>query len=100
MKLARGKLKNAKQNSTVLIFAHYLEDIYLSLPGYAESGKVHDFVYGLKPNIKEAVQLHEPTSFLAAVRFAQEKESAMGRPGLRQTASPMGLGMMSAKPLS
>ena len=97
-KLARDKLKNAKQNSTVLNFAHYLEDIYLSLPDYAESGKVHDFIYGLKPSIKEAVQLHEPTSFLAAVRLAQEKESAMGRPGLRHSASPMDLGVMNAKP--
>ena len=94
-KLARDKLKSARQNSTVLNFAHYLEDIYLSLPGYSDSAKVHDFIYGLKPHIKEAVQLHEPTSFLSAVRLAQEKESASSRSNSRpQSSAPMDLGIL------
>ena len=95
-KLARDKLKNAKQTSTVINYAHYLEDVFLSLPDYAEAGKVHDFIFGLKPHIKEAVQLHEPTSFLAAVRLAQEKESAMSRPPSKPSATPMDLGVMDA----
>ena len=94
-KLARDKLKHARQTSTVIQFAHYLEDLFLSLPHHDEGAKVHDFVFGLKPHIREAVQLHEPSTFISAVRLAQEKESAMVKG--THSATPSDLKFLSAK---
>ena len=77
---ARDKLKRAYQSGTVLQYAHRLEEIFLSIPSHPEPAKVHDFVFGLKPRIREAVQLLEPKTFAEAVRIAQEKENANPEP--------------------
>ena len=97
-KLARDKLKQARQTSTVISYAHYLEDLFLALPSHDEGAKIHDFVFGLKPHIREAVQLHEPTSFISAVRLAQEKESAMHKGTQLPSANPSSLKSLSVKP--
>ena len=73
---ARDKLKKAYQAGSVLQYAHRLEEIFLSIPEHPKAAKVHDFVFGLKPRIREAVQLLEPKTFAEAVRIAQEKENA------------------------
>ena len=77
VKRARDKLKSARQVTSALDFAHQLEELYLYLPGYPEEMRVHDFVYGLKPAIKEAVLLHDPKSFAEAVRIAQMKDNLL-----------------------
>ena len=93
-KTARDALKTVTQRGTVLQFAHRLEEIFLSLPEHPESYKIHDFTFGLKPHIREAVQLAEPTTFTQAVRIAQEKENASSDRG----PQPMELGQLQTTP--
>ena len=93
-KSARDALKIATQKGTVLQFAHRLEEIFLSLTEHSEASKVHDFSYGLKPYIREAVQLAEPKTFAEAVRIAQEKENASSDRG----PQPMELGQLQVAP--
>lgn len=90
---ARDKLKRAYQTGSVLQYAHRLEEIYLSIPEHPEAAKVHDFVFGLKPKIRESVQLLEPKTFSEAVRIAQEKENANSD---AQGPSPMDVDLHAA----
>ena len=90
---ARDKLKKAYQTGSVLQYAHRLEEIFLAIPEHPEPAKVHDFIFGLKPKIRESVQLLELKTFAEAVRIAQEKENTNPE---AQGPSPMDVDLHAA----
>lgn len=101
--LARDRLHNLRQVTSVQDYAHRFRQLLLEIDDVSEATKVSDFVRGLKPEVKRHVKLHAPTTlneaFVTAIRadtvvYATEREKRRTYQG--QRPKPMELGAIQA----
>lgn len=71
VKLARDRLAQLKQLTSVREYAFRLRLTLLEIPGIAEEEKLDRFVRGLKPHVRKDVELRDPKTLEEAVSQAE-----------------------------
>ena len=70
-RIAREKLTNLRQTSSVAAYTHAFRTILLDLSGLAEADRLFAYIRGLKQNIAALVQVSNPVTVKAAARTAK-----------------------------
>ena len=70
-KLARDRLANLKQTTSVQAYAFAFRAIILEISNIAESEKLDRFVRGLKDRVRQEVELRDPATLEEANKIAE-----------------------------
>ena len=71
---ARDKLLSVRQTSTVAAYTERFLDLSLDIPGLDVSQALHQYIFGLKPEVKTDVLLRHPPTLAEAITLADESE--------------------------
>lgn len=75
VKVARDKLAELQQKTSVRSYATAFRNIALDIPGMTNEEKLDKFSRGLKRTIREHVEMKEPATFEEAVRLAERYDT-------------------------
>lgn len=78
-KLARDKLANLVQTTTVQNYVQKFTELCLEIPDLGEVEQLDRFVRGLRLEVRREVDLHEPQTFQEAAKIAERWDSIAGQ---------------------
>ena len=75
--VAREKIDRLVQTKSVIDYVHHFEDLQAQIHDRSQRDRLFEFIKGLKPAIKERVQIQNPTTFDEAVRLAETYDNLL-----------------------
>lgn len=78
-KVARDKLANLVQTSTVQSYVQRFTELCLDIPDLGEVEQLDRFIRGLRTEVRREVDLHDPQSFNEAAKIAERWDSIAGQ---------------------
>jgi hypothetical protein len=82
-KIARDKLRNLVQTSSVLKYINLFNTLCLDIPNLVEEDRLDKFLNGLKPDVQKEVEREEPKFLSDAMRIAQRIDQVNHRFNLK-----------------
>ena len=70
-KLARDRLANLRQTQSVQTYVYAFRSIILEIPNITDDEKLDRFIRGLKPNVREKVEIENPSTMDEAASLAE-----------------------------
>ncbi len=77
LRKTRDRLAQLKQTGSVQRYLHEFSALCLEIPDLADGEQLHRFMYGLKPAIRQQVELHKCSTFEEAATTADTVDQTM-----------------------